>query len=108
MGQMKFAYTTKPFQHQRDALTAGAKHRDYAYFMEMGTGKTKVAIDNAMYMYRGCWIDWVVVIAPNSVYRNWIQEIQKHTSSSVIHVHKDKEVYGDVRHPEKKFKMVSY
>ena len=42
MGQMKFGYVTKPFQHQRDALTAGAKHRDYAFFMEMGTGKTKV------------------------------------------------------------------
>ena len=23
----------------------------YAYFMEMGTGKTKVAIDNANYLY---------------------------------------------------------
>ena len=72
--------------------------------MEMGTGKTKVAIDNAMYMYQGCWIDWVVVIAPNSVYRNWIQEIQKHTFGSVIHVHKDKEIYGDSRHHERYLK----
>tara|TARA_Y100000004_G_scaffold76026_1_gene85510 strand:- start:875 stop:2296 length:1422 start_codon:yes stop_codon:yes gene_type:complete len=104
MGQMKFGYVTKPFQHQRDALTAGAKHRDYAFFMEMGTGKTKVAIDNATYMHQGQWIDWVVVIAPNSVYRNWIQEIQKHTHGAVIHVHKDKEVYGDTRHPERYLK----
>jgi len=69
---MKFNYKTNPFQHQRDALIAGAKHRDYAYFMEMGTGKTKVAIDNASYFYNNSWIDWVIVIAPNSVYRNWI------------------------------------
>ena len=101
---MKFGYATKPFQHQRDALTAGAKHRDFAYFMEMGTGKTKVAIDNANYMKQNSWIDWAVVIAPNSVYRNWIGEIQKHSHGAVIHVHKDKEIYGDVRHPERHLK----
>ena len=101
---MKFGYATKPFQHQRDALTAGAKHRDFAYFMEMGTGKTKVAIDNANYMKQNSWIDWAVVIAPNSVYRNWIGEIQKHSHGAVIHVHKDKEIYGDVRHPERHVK----
>ena len=97
---MKFGYKTKPFQHQRDALKCRCMHIDYAYFMEMGTGKTKVAIDNATYMKQGNWIDWVVVIAPNSVYRNWIDEIQKHSWGSVIYVHKDKEVYGDAKHPE--------
>ena len=78
---------------------------DYAYFMEMGTGKTKVAIDNAAFMKKNLWIDWVVVIAPNSVYRNWIDEIQKHSDSNVIHVHKDKSIYGDMtRHPERALK----
>ena len=101
---MAYNYVTKPFQHQRDALTAGARHIDYAYFMEMGTGKTKVAIDNALYMHKNKWIDWAVVIAPNSVYRNWIQEIQKHSHGAVIHVHKDKEVYGQTRHPERYLK----
>jgi SNF2 family DNA or RNA helicase len=101
---MKFQYKTQPFQHQRDALIAGAKHRDYAYFMEMGTGKTKVAIDNANYFFRNSWIDWAIVIAPNSVYRNWIKEIQTHSHGAVIHVHKDKEVYGDKRHPERHLK----
>jgi hypothetical protein len=44
----KFDYKTKPFEHQRTALKKGAQHGVYAYFMEMGTGKTKVAIDNAL------------------------------------------------------------
>jgi len=102
---MKYNYKTKPFQHQRDALNAGGLHMDYAYFMEMGTGKTKVAIDNAVFMKKNLWIDWVIVIAPNSVYRNWIDEIQKHSDSNVIHVHKDKSIYGDMtRHPERALK----
>jgi SNF2 family DNA or RNA helicase len=73
--------------------------------MEMGTGKTKVAIDNAAFMKKNMWIDWVIVVAPNSVYRNWIDEIQKHSDSNVIHVHKDKSIYGDmIRHPERALK----
>jgi SNF2 family DNA or RNA helicase len=95
MGQMKFEYKTKPFDHQRTALQKGAKWGAYAYFMEMGTGKTKVAIDNANYLYTTGAITHVLVVAPNSVYRNWIKEIQVHSNcSSEIHVHKDKNVYG--------------
>ena len=102
---MKYNYKTKPFQHQRDALNAGGLHIDYAYFMVIGTGKTKVAIDNAAFMKKNTWIDWVIVIAPNSVYRNWIDEIQKHSSFNSIHVHKDKNIYGDMtRHPERALK----
>ena len=95
MGQMKFQYKTKPFDHQRTALQKGAKWGAYAYFMEMGTGKTKVAIDNANYLYTIGAVTHVLVVAPNSVYRNWIKEIQVHSNcSSEIHVHKDKNVYG--------------
>ena len=41
---------TKPFNHQAKALELGHKQRVFAYFMEMGTGKTKVAIDNSNYL----------------------------------------------------------
>lgn len=38
---------TKPFNHQAKALELGHKQRVFAYFMEMGTGKTKVEIGRA-------------------------------------------------------------
>ena len=101
---MNYKFKTKPYAHQVTALQNSWMKEYYAYFMEMGTGKTKVAIDNALYMHKNKWIDWAVVIAPNSVYRNWIQEIQKHSHGAVIHVHKDKEVYGNTRHPERYLK----
>ena len=66
----KFEYKTEPFDHQRTALKQGAKWGAYAYFMEMGTGKTKVAIDNANYLFSTDSITHVMVVAPNSVYRN--------------------------------------
>ena len=46
-----YNYKTEPFKHQRQASTLKVlKIITYAYFMEMGTGKTKVAIDNAAYL----------------------------------------------------------
>ena len=75
----QYQYKTNPYQHQRDALNKGALSKNYAYFMEMGTGKTKVVIDNAAYLYQQKEIKEVIVIAPNSVYRNWVQEISDHS-----------------------------
>ena len=75
----QYKYKTNPYQHQRDALNKGALLKNYAYFMEMGTGKTKVVIDNATYLYQQKEIKEVIVIAPNSVYRNWVQEISDHS-----------------------------
>jgi SNF2 family DNA or RNA helicase len=74
-----YQYKTLPYKHQRDALNKGALLKNYAYFMEMGTGKTKVVIDNATYLYQQKEIKEVIVIAPNSVYRNWVQEISDHS-----------------------------
>ena len=77
---MKYIYKTKPFEHQRQALIKGAESNNFAYFMEMGTGKTKVAIDNASYLFTQNKVKNVIVIAPNSVYLNWKKEIETHCS----------------------------
>ena len=47
----KYPYKTKPYEHQRNALNQSAFKNQWAYFMEMGTGKTKVTIDNMAYLY---------------------------------------------------------
>ena len=89
-----YKYKTEPFKHQRQSLMEGAKPNNFAYFMEMGTGKTKVAIDNAAYLYQAQKIDYVFVIAPNSVYQNWKKEIDIHcpeeTNIYIWKVSKDK------------------
>jgi hypothetical protein len=51
----------------------------YALFMEMGTGKTKVAIDNMAVLFEAGKITAVLVVAPKGVYDNWAKsEIQTH------------------------------
>ena len=42
---MKYKFKTKPYKHQLTALEKSWDKEDYAYFMEMGTGKSKVLID---------------------------------------------------------------
>ncbi len=52
--------------------------------MEQGTGKTKVIIDNFSYLYYKGILDGVLVIAPNGVHRNWINdEIPKHMPTDI-------------------------
>ena len=58
-------YKSVPFDHQKKALEEGKDRINFAYFMEMGTGKTKVAIDNANYLYLTKKINDVIVLAPN-------------------------------------------
>jgi superfamily II DNA or RNA helicase len=43
---IKYKFKTKPYDHQIIALQQSWNKKEYAWFMEMGTGKTKVAIDN--------------------------------------------------------------
>ena len=40
--------------------------------MEMGTGKTKVLIDNMAMLYDKGKINGALIIAPKGVYKNWI------------------------------------
>ena len=44
-------FKTKPFNHQLQALGCSWDKTNFAYFMEMGTGKSKVLIDNISMLY---------------------------------------------------------
>ena len=48
---MNYKFKTKPYAHQLTALEKSWNKETYAYFMEMGTGKTKVLIDNMSMLY---------------------------------------------------------
>ena len=92
---MSHNYKTKPYEHQRVALRKGATQRVFGFFMEQGTGKTKVTIDNAVYLYNTNLLNTVYVIAPNSVYTNWKKEIKTHSSAkSYIYQHKIDKKYA--------------
>jgi SNF2 family DNA or RNA helicase len=68
---MNYKFKTKPYGHQLDALDASWDKKNFAYFMEMGTGKSKVLLDNAAVLYDKGLINALLLIAPKGVYKNW-------------------------------------
>ena len=48
---MNYKFKTKPYAHQLKALEMSWEKKAFAYFMEMGTGKSKVLIDNISMLY---------------------------------------------------------
>ena len=76
---MNYKFKTKPFAHQLKALERSWNKPYFAYFMEMGTGKSKVLIDNISMLYDRGKIDGALIVAPKGVYKNWYdQEIPTH------------------------------
>ena len=84
---MNYKFKTKPYAHQLKALKMSWDKEVFALFMEMGTGKSKVLIDNVSMLYDKGKINGVVIVAPKGVYKNWHEsEIPAHMAKHVEHV----------------------
>jgi SNF2 family DNA or RNA helicase len=84
---MNYKFKTKPYKHQLTALEKSWNKETYAYFMEMGTGKTKVLIDNMSMLYDKGKIDGALIIAPKGVVKTWYeQEIPTHLPDHIENV----------------------
>ena len=69
------------------ALEKSWHKETYAYFMEMGTGKTKVLIDNMAMLYDKGKVDGALIIAPKGVVKTWYeQEIPTHLPDHIENV----------------------
>jgi SNF2 family DNA or RNA helicase len=76
---MKYKFKTPPYKHQLKALEMSWNKETFAYFMEMGTGKTKVLIDNMAMLYDKGKINGALIIAPKGVIGTWYtQELPTH------------------------------
>jgi len=84
---MNYKFKTKPYKHQLTALEKSWNKQNFAYFMEMGTGKTKVLIDNMSMLYDKGKIDGALIIAPKGVIKTWYeQELPAHLPNHIENV----------------------
>ena len=80
----EYNFKTKPYAHQLEALKQAYNKEYYAFFMEMGTGKSKVLIDEIGGYFLQGKIDSALIIAPKGVYRNWERgEIPTHLPNEI-------------------------
>lgn len=71
-------FTTDPYDHQREALGLSINKYAYALFLEQGTGKSKIIIDEIVNLIELDKINSVIILAPNGVHINWKSEFLKH------------------------------
>ena len=84
---MNYKFKTKPYKHQMTALEKSWNKETYAYFMEMGTGKTKVLIDNMSMLYDKGKLDGALIVAPKGVVGTWYSnELPTHLPSHIENV----------------------
>ncbi len=81
-----YKFKTKPYEHQLEALEKSWAQEKYALFMEMGTGKSKVLVDNIAMLYDRGAVRGALIVAPKGVYKNWDQiEFPVHLPEHVEH-----------------------
>jgi SNF2 family DNA or RNA helicase len=87
-------YTTQPYEHQIQALEACFGKTNFALFMEQGTGKSKVVVDETVNLIERGEINCIVILAPNQVHENWAEQFQLHGPKDydrwIIQVYKSK------------------
>jgi len=84
---MNYKFKMKPYAHQLTALEKSWNRDNFAYFMEMGTGKTKVLIDNLAMLYDKGRVDGALIIAPKGVVGTWYnQELPNHLPNHIENV----------------------
>ena len=69
----RFDFVTEPKLHQRLAFEKGKDKPYFAYFMGPGTGKSKVVVDRARYLYKSDKIRSHIIFAPKGVHIKWIK-----------------------------------
>jgi hypothetical protein len=104
---------TKGMKQQLRALDAMEGKRNFALFMEQGTGKTYTTLADAERCFLGNKIDALLVWAPKGVHSNWVlREIPQHLGvasvsfawNGPVKTKKQKEGLAKLYTPESKFR----
>jgi SNF2 family DNA or RNA helicase len=77
-------FKTEPWAHQREAFLLSRDREYFALLMEMGTGKTHVAINTMAWLFGRGRIAGALLIVPKSIARVWRNnELPRHLHDSV-------------------------
>lgn len=75
-----------PYSHQLSTLESSADKEYWAWFLEMGCGKSYICIHNIALAYQRGWINSAIIVAPKGVYMNWVyNEIPKYMPSDITY-----------------------
>lgn len=68
-----------PYQFQQEVLNKSRDKREFAWFLETGTGKTVISLENMRYLWQEKKIKAVIISAPKTVLKSvWIKELDNY------------------------------
>ena len=79
-----YCFKTEPYDHQNTAFDESRDLQNFALFMDMGTGKTKVVLDTIGAAFEAGEINLALIIAPKGVVPNWLSEIDTHLPDRIV------------------------
>lgn len=71
---MTFEFKSTPYSHQLERFLAHGLKAAWGVLWDQGTGKTKTLLDTAAQMFERGEINAILIVAPNGVHRNWIND----------------------------------
>jgi len=78
---MGFSFKTKPYDFQVREFKRTKDEKTFAYFWEMGAGKTKMGIDLCRYIfYQHKEVKKTLIVGPLIVLYNWLTEFEIHSN----------------------------
>jgi len=83
---MNFSTTTDLFDYQLAGVDKLARPRVGALFVEMGLGKTRMALE--LVIRRQARVNRVIIYCPVSLKETWEMEIRKHTDTPASQIHR--------------------
>lgn len=84
MSKLPYPFKLSPYKHQLDTWEKTRRNKYWAYLFDMGTGKSKLTLDVAAYMYDQGWIDALLIFGNKGSYSNWITEhVPEHLANHV-------------------------
>lgn len=85
--EIPYEFATKPYKHQEQVVADTALEPYWAYFLEMGCGKSKIMLDKISLLAQIKKIKAAVILAPKGVYSNWVnKEIPQHFSKTIPYI----------------------
>ena len=68
------------------ALEFSEGKQGVGWFLEQGLGKTLLALTEFSFLYQTGKVDRMIVVAPNSFKKGWLEEIEKHGFQFNVHI----------------------
>lgn len=75
-------WVTEPYRHQIHTVLYGLFFPRWAYFLGLGTGKTKAAIDTFRLLQGWGEVDHLLVVCPATLRDTWQQQVEQHSHMS--------------------------